>query len=198
METIKVNLATFEYQNKRFAYPFLIGALLLVLILSAYSIHRGIINHSEINEYEKRITQLEDRSLTGQKSNSTKRPELTSRDIESIKENAEFINRLIDMDTFPWDKLLDSLELMVPSDITLSSFSMSDDLDKVHLQGIARSIDDIGKFINKLNESDIYRDNTLISLSVSEEDTATGASGGKLDILFEMESKIGEKVKAES
>ena len=190
MEPIKINLATFEYQDKRIAYPILISAILMIFALSGLSFYLGSRNRAEIEEYEKKIEQLEYRSIKKQNTDDNKFYKLNSEEIETIKNNVDFVNQLIDMDTFPWGKLLDSLERVVPSGITLSTFQMSDDMNKVELQGIARSIKDIGVFLEQLDGSKIYGINELISLSVSEENPSQGNTGGKLDILFEIESYI--------
>jgi hypothetical protein len=193
LETIKINLATFEYQDKRITYPILILAILIIFALSGLSFYVGSRNRTEIKEYEKKIEQLENTSLIKQKISDNKYYELTSGEIDTLKEDVNFVNQLIDMDTFPWGKLLDSLERLVPSGITLSNFNISEDLNKVGLQGMARSIKDIGVFIEQLNGSKVYGNNELISLTVSEENSDQVDTAGKLDILFEIESYIDNR-----
>jgi Tfp pilus assembly protein PilN len=191
LETIKINLATFKYQDKRISYPLMLFAAIIVLIISSLSIRTGINAQSEIKEYEKKTVEREQDVLKRQEIKKDKSAGLKDSEIVSLKKDIDFINGLINMDAFPYDRLLDSLELCVPSGIVILSFEMSKDFNKVTFEGRADSMNDITVFLNNLNKSRIYKNNNLLNLSVSQENNTQEESipAGN-GITFELESLI--------
>jgi Tfp pilus assembly protein PilN len=189
LEIIKINLATFEYQDKCLSYPVMLIVAAVVLIISGLSLSTGFNAQTEIKDYERRIAEREQGVLKRQQ--IKKIPRLKDGDIESLKKDINLINGLINLDAYPYDRLLGSLELCVPSGIVLSSFEMSKDFSKATLKGNAASMNDITVFLNNLNNSNIYKTNNLINLSVSQadetkEESAFMGSG----ITFDIESSI--------
>lgn len=192
METIKINLATFEYQDKRLSYPVMLLTAAIVLVLSVFAIRSGLNNKIEIKEYEKKIAEQDQNIITRQRANNKENViRLKDSEIESLKKEIDFINGLIDKDAYPYDRLLDSLELYIPEGIVLSSFRLSNDLNKVVLEGKADSMNEITVFLNKLSDSKIYNNNSLLSLSIAQEDIIQEESISMDDgIGFEIECSI--------
>ena len=191
MEPIKINLATFEYQDKRLAYPVMLVTAFVVLLFSFFSIRTGINTQGEINEYEKTIDSQEQGAIRRQqiKKESTRR--LKDKEIESLKKDIDFINGLIKTDAYPYDRLLDSLEACMPQGVVLSELKMSKDLNMVTLMGKVDTMDKITVFINNLNELKIFKNNNLLNLSVSQENNQQeDASVMDNGITFEMECSI--------
>ncbi|MBW1911627.1 MAG: PilN domain-containing protein [Deltaproteobacteria bacterium] len=191
MKTINLNLATFEYQDKRIAYPILIGAALIIIIISGFSVQFYLGNQNDIKEYEKKIARLEQEHMKRQKIYTAKHQDLDSGEIEAIQKEIDFVNELITKDTFPWDKLMNSLERNMPAGIKLLNFTISNDLKALKLQCKALSIRDISSFLNKLDGSKIYRNNNLINLSVAQKNVSQESGKGEgLVIKFEIESSV--------
>jgi Tfp pilus assembly protein PilN len=189
VETIKINLATFEYQDRRISYPVMLVVAAIILMISSLSIKGGLDRQTRIKEYEKKIYDREQNVLKRQQ--IEKVPSLKVAEIESIKNEANFINGVINQHAYPYDRLLDALEVSVPEGIVLSSFGMSKDLNKLILNGRAESMNNITLFLNNLNNSNIYKSSNLLSLSVSRENNSEEAP--KPDgngITFEVESAI--------
>ena len=191
MEPIKINLATFEYQDKRISYPVMLVSALIILLISILSIRTGISTQGEIKEYEAKIAKQEQNVVKRQHIKKEDVITLKEGEVESLKKDADFINRLITTDAYPYDKMMDSLEVCVPQGVVLLSFKMSKDLDKVILGGKADSMDKINILLNKLNDSTIYKNNNLMNLSVGQE---KGTQGDETSIdnaiTFEIESAI--------
>ncbi len=164
---------------------------LIVLLISFLSIRTGINSQGEINEYKKRIVSQEQDSIKRQQIKKETTRRLKDTEIESLKKDIAFINSLIKMDAYPYDRILDTLELCIPGGIVLSDIKMSKDMNMVTLQGKADSMDKITVFINSLNDSKIFKNNNLLTLSVSREgssqDDSSSADNG---ITFEMECSI--------
>ena len=191
LETIKVNLATFEYQDKRFSYPILIAIALIVLVLSFIFAQMSMNNQAEIREYEIRIQRLEQEFVLKKRMKEEKSDHLKAKEIESIKKGIDFINKLIISDIFPWDRLLDSLETSMPSGITLLKFDMTKDQKKMILQCKAKSINEISTFLSQLNDSKIFRNNILKNLSVEQKNSSEeNIQGKEFVVKFEIESRI--------
>jgi len=191
LETIKINLATFEYQDKRLSYPVILVVSVIVLMVSSLSIKAGLNRQAEIKEYEKIISEREQSTLKKQQIEKT--PRLKDAEIESVKNDANFISGIINQHAYPYDRLLDALEASAPNGVVISSFGMSKDFNKVILDGKADSMNNITLFLNNLNVSKIYKNSNLLSLSVSRENNAEERSVSVGNgITFEVESLIAK------
>jgi len=190
LETIKINLATFEYQDKRISYPVMLLVAVMVLIISSLSIKAGLNGQSKIKGYETSINEREQGLLKRQIKES---PRLKDNEIESIKNEANFINGIINQHDYPYDRLLDPLEACVPQGVVLSSFGMSKDFNRVILNGRADSMNDITLFLNNLNNSTIYKNSNLMNLSVSPEGKTPEETASSAGITFEIESAIARE-----
>lgn len=169
MEPIKLNLATFEYQDKRILYPIMLLATLAVLVISSLSITIGMNTQSEIKEYENKILERKQQVVKRQQIKKENFLRMNDTEIEALKKDVDFINGLITLDAYPYDRLLDSLELCIPQRVALINLQMSKDLDKVTLEGKADSMNDVNIFLNKLNDSKIYKNNNLLNLAMLQE-----------------------------
>jgi len=170
LEPIKINLATFEYQDKRLSYSVMLVTALIVLTLSIISIRSGINAQSEINEYENKVASKAQNNIKRQQIKKETVKRLNDKEIESLKKDIDFINGLIMMDAYPYDRLLDALESCAPQGVALLNFSLSKDQNTASLKGKAGSMDEITVFLNKLNSSKIYKNSSLLNLTVSRED----------------------------
>jgi Tfp pilus assembly protein PilN len=191
LETIKINLATFEYQDKRISYPVMLLVAVMVLIISSLSIKAGLNGQSQIKGYESSINEREQGLLKKQQIKES--PSLKDNEIESIKNEVNFINGIINQHAYPYDRLLDPLEAFVPQGVVLSSFGMSKDFNRVILNGRADSMNDITLFLNNLNNSTIYKNSNLMNLSVSPEGKTPEETASSAGITFEIESAIAKE-----
>jgi len=193
LEPIKINLATFEYEDKNLSYPVMLATGLIVLIVSILSIRIGINTQAEITEYERNVESRDRNLITRQRIIKEETRRLQPKQIESLKKEIDFVNGLIKKDAFPYDRLLEALELSVPQGVVLSDFDMSKDLNSVIIKGESDSMDRIIFFINRINESKIFKKNNLLSLSVSsKEEGVTGLESGDDHIIFELECSIAD------
>lgn len=169
MEPVKINLATFDYQDRRLSYSVMLVTALIVLGLSVVSIRSGINAQDEINEYEAKVAAKEQNTIKRQQIKKEAVRRLSDGEIKSVKKDIDFINGLIMMDNYPYDRLLDALEVCVPQGIALKNFSLSKDQTTAALKGKAGSMDEITVFLNRLDGSKIYKNSNLLNLTVSRE-----------------------------
>jgi len=188
LETIKINLATYEYQDKRVSYPVMLVVAAMVLIISSLSIRAGLNGQTRIKELERSAVEHEQSLLKRQQIKQA--PKLKDNEIESIKNEVNFINGIINQHVYPYDRLLDPLEACVPQGVILSSFGMSKDFNRVILDGRADSMNNITLFLNNLNNSTIYKNSTLMNLSISPEGKTPEEPASNAGITFEIDSAI--------
>ena len=186
MSRINLNLATTEYYDRKSAYPALAAALIILLLLSIFNVHLYTRNRAEIREYEQKISHLESQAAGSQ----TKRePAPSKTEIDSIKERVVFVNRLIAMDSFPWDRFLDELESRTPSDILILRFATTRDSGRFRIEGKAGSMKEVTEFLKGMERSTVYRNSNLLSVSTLKETDRKETSGGVPAIRFEIETR---------
>ncbi len=190
MDRILINLATFEYLDKRIAYPMLFGAAIILIAISWYMVKASYQYQNHIFEYEKRIESLDQKILTRQ-SIKQKTEKIGKDETTSLQSDIVFVNERIKQDVFPWDRLLDALERNMPDRTVLLSISPSKGQTGLRLQGKAESMEEVGMFLKNLNQSTIFPDNRLVNLAVNREGGFQGGANGESGaIKYELESII--------
>ncbi|MDD5203900.1 MAG: PilN domain-containing protein [Desulfobacterales bacterium] len=188
MNRINLNLATTEYYDRKSAYPALAAALLILLLLSIFNVHLYTRNRAEIREYERKISHLESQAAKGQAKREPA-PAVSKTEIDSIKERVVFVNRLIEMDSFPWDRFLDELESRTPSDILILRFTTTRDSGRFRIEGKAGSMKEVTEFLKGMERSTVFRNSNLLSVSTLKETDRKETSGGVPAIRFEIETR---------
>ena len=188
MNRIDLNLATTEYYDRKSAYPALAAALLFLLLLSIFNVHLYTRNRAEIREYEEKISHLESQAA-GSQAKREPAPAVSKAEIDSIKERVVFVNRLIAMDSFPWDRFLDELESRTPSDILILRFTTTRDSGRFRIEGKAGSMKEVTEFLKGMERSTVFRNSGLLSVSTLKETDRKENSGGGPAIRFEIETR---------
>ena len=179
-------MATLEYYDKRIVYSVVLGVIIFLVAVTGYNINMGVKYQKEISGYEEKIERL--------KQNQSQRKffhkELKEEEINQIKTDALFVNKLIAIDIFPWDRLLETLEDDTPEDIILMDLSLSDIYDKLLLKGYAGSIEKITLFLKKLEESSIFQKCMILKLSVEKGRLEEISKKKSFNIYFVIESSL--------
>ncbi|RLC22967.1 MAG: hypothetical protein DRH21_07640 [Deltaproteobacteria bacterium] len=191
MKPIKVNMASLEYHDKRVVYSVVLGAIIFLSAITGYNINMGVKYQKEISEYEEKIEKLEQ----NQSQKKFLHKELKEEEIKQIKTDALFVNKLIAIDIFPWDRLIKTLEDNIPEDIILMNLSLSDSYgsdiyDKLLLKGYAGSIEKIALFLKKLEESSIFQKCMILKLSVEKGSLKEISKKKSFNIYFEIEGSL--------
>ena len=188
-------MATLEYHDKRIVYSVVLGAIIFLSAITGYNINMGVKYQKEISEYEEKIGKLEQ----NQSQKKFLHKELKEEEIKQIKTDALFVNKLIAIDIFPWDRLLETLEDNIPEDIILMNLSLSDIYgsniyDKLLLKGSAGSIEKIALFLKKLEESSMFQKCMILKLSVEKGSLEEISKKKSFNIYFEIESLLIPKL----
>ena len=184
-------MATLEYHDKRIVYSVVLGAIVFLAAIIGYNINVGVKYQKEISEYEEKIGKLEQ----NQSQKKFLHKELKEEEIKQIKTDALFVNKLIAIDIFPWDHLLETLEDNIPEGIILMNLSLSDSYgsdiyDKLLLKGSAGSIEKIALFLKKLEESSMFQKCIILKLSVEKGSLEEISKKKSFNIYFEIEISL--------
>jgi len=184
-------MATLQYHDKRIVYSVVLGAIILIVAITGYNINMGVKYQKEISEYEEKIGKLVEQNQSKRK---FLHKELKEEEIKQIKTDALFVNKLIAIDIFPWDRLLETLEDNMPEDIILMNLSFSEIYDKLLLKGYAGSIEKIALFLKKLEESSMFQKCMILKLSVEKDGLEEISKKKSFNIYFEIESSLIPKL----
>jgi len=190
MKSFKINLATDEYLNKRIVYSMLVGTALLVLFISGYNINVSVRQNSMLSEYKDKISRIEQNLAKKRLSHEKRISRFGKEEIAKIQNNTLFANKLIALDIFPWNRLLDTVEKKIPEDMILVNFTPSDDFKKLNLKGSTCSMKNITLFLKRLEESELLHETALSQLSVEESKQNADMKKQEPDIFFEIKSSL--------
>ncbi len=168
MKPIKANLTSTEHPDKRIIYGIIVIIVLCFFSVSALNIRAAIHNHNNILNYQSKIDRLSQGARAAELHEAEIKNRPTDGDYEKNKKNAVFANRLITLDIFPWDKLLDALEKSVPEGITLSSFDPSNDFKQIIIKGRAGTVENIAYLLKMLEKSSMLQKSSLLRICLSE------------------------------
>jgi hypothetical protein len=190
LELINVNLASNEYYNKRTANLLRISAVALVLLITVYNIINFITFQKEIHGYEKSIAGMVQSSGNVKQIKYDGRIKVDENKIKSIQAKTEYVNQLIATDLYPWSRVLDALEEIIPDDMVLHEFLPADGSDKLILRGETGSTTSISYFLNRLNALDLFQNNLITKFNVMPVSSSAGATTNALRLHFEIESRL--------
>jgi hypothetical protein len=109
MEPIRINIATFEYLDKKIVL--IISALVIFVALMT------VLNTSLYLSYRKQISEFEKKTSRIQKNmeQNTSKTDISAEEWESIQHRVISANQIIVKDAVPWSRLIEGLETKVQS-----------------------------------------------------------------------------------
>lgn len=162
---INLNPKAIEKNNKSYIGKILIGGYLLVVII--LFINAGIIYH------ENKVLEKNNLVIKTEVNNYKKADYDYSDAIQDIKNKEEFINKIkqIDKDISAWE-YVDTLKNYFPQNVYLEDINF--DSDKINMDGIADTKEEVSVFLANLQMSKIYKKAKLtsmesISISVNDD-----------------------------
>lgn len=163
---------------------------LIILALSAYNMQLAMRYDHQILDYEQRLARLNQMQMEKNKKDRAQLKKFKKEDIQSIRESVHFVNTLIIQDTFPWDQVLNTLEIHLPPGVILLNFELSEDRKKIKIEGKTHSMTEITRFMEGLGESSILEKNALLDLTIVSEDIIENDQRKTMDIKFQIESLL--------
>jgi len=194
LKRIKINLATFSYRKKGLEYGLLALLCAALVSNSIYLIYLARMYQGEVISYSEKIARLE---RTVQRKGKAKAPRpltIGKEDLKQLEARVAFVRQLMLKDIFPWDMVLGAIERDVPKGVFLEKVSTSKGIEKLTLQGRAKSMGDISVFLNNLDLDDIFYENRLVKFSVGGGLKEDGNPEIIQHIHFDIECKMSRKI----
>ena len=190
MDPVKLNLATFKYYDKRVASIAFVVIVVFLGGLSLYNVTKAIRTNRDILNYEAKIKRLEMSLAKNKKARETVRKKLKGEEMRAIREGTTLVNRIIARNAFPWDRMLDALEVSIPKGIFLESLTPSKNFSSVQIKGVAGSPDQIDLLLSRLKKAKLFERNLLTKLNLKEIGGNGAETSDRNGVRFEIESKV--------
>jgi hypothetical protein len=158
MLKIDINLATKRYKKTIIPYIVITGALFLAVIYTWHNIDLYRLNQSQISRYRQQLVRFE--KTIGPKGASV--PAITQEGFKLLIDEVDYINNVIARETFSWTELLTSLEANVPPRVSIVQITPEFEDKRIRVAGLAKSVNDILTFVDKLGRSKNFMDVFLL------------------------------------
>jgi len=149
LEPIRINIATFEYIDKKLVFIMAVIATALIVI-SAVNVNLFFKYSDRISEYGNKALRLEKIFAEKNMLENRIKDEIGTEKSEKILQRAIAANRLIVKDIFPWSRFFEIIETKVPNGIVIHSILPSDDYRSLIIEGKATSERKITFFLKRL------------------------------------------------
>ena len=162
---LNLNLARRPYVHRRalFAsYGIVLGCLLLVLILN---LNYALRLREATSKLEVRLAEMRDRF---ESPDDNVPVDISEIQLKELAENVAFANEVLDRDAFRWTTLLNRLEDISPAGITVTSLTPDFKTREVELNGLARDVEALRRFLDRLLASDSFADTYLLSQDIQK------------------------------
>ena len=133
MKPLNINLATFEYVDKKIAYTMIIALLSLVLSASVCTMILWSKYNFLAGKYEAKLLNLQKKEKKVLAARKLREAEM-KKHRQSTRKHTLFVNRLIAKDIFPWDRILSTFESKTPDGLYVENFSHDDSFGKIFLK----------------------------------------------------------------
>jgi hypothetical protein len=164
MEPIRINIATFEYLDKKIVL--IISALLLaVAIMTALNTSLYFAYKNQIVEFEQKTSRIE-KSME----KDSDKTDISAEEWEIMQHRIISANRIIVKDVIPWSRLFDVLEKNIPDGILIESVNPANDYRTLIIKGKADSEPTIAFFMNRLKEVEFLNNSLLTEFSIGADD----------------------------
>ena len=108
-------------------------------------------------------------------------------ELEKTRVRAEWINRRISQDLFPWCRVLDVLEAGLPETLYLTRVTGEEGGRRLRLEGFAASLDPVSGYLQKKEAENLFDRIVLKNVDV---DSADAEIEGPPPVAFEIESRL--------
>jgi hypothetical protein len=187
VKRIRINLATLEYVNPRLAHLMMIGAALTALVVTGCNIRRHFELSKDIHDYTERIQSLEQKQAERVAERGS--VGLDEKEMDAVKKNIRFVNRLIARDVFPWDLVLSAIETGMPENIYLESLAPKEPFRQIELKGYATSLSEVSNYLKEKETVDLFSNFELLKIDLEKEsdaETETSVERDKLPVRFDI------------
>ena len=168
---LRLNLSTRPFYNERGVHVALIAIAVLLAVVSALNIQAVRALSARQTALQTRLDEDRARAEDARRRALKLRGELNQEELERVLAEAKEANLLIDRRTFSWTELFNHLEATLPADVMLRSVQPASQEGRmvVSLGLVARKVEDIEKFMERLEETKAFADLLATSESAQED-----------------------------
>lgn len=174
MNKIDINLASMKPRRAVFPYV-LVAASFFLAVYTSYNAYSFFNDRDIIERYGRRMKGLAGApqvdARAGKESAQT-----AARDAEQQRRRVESINRIIARKGFSWSWLLTELEKRTPDGLYLVQISPDFSGQKITVSGVARSMNEVLRFVDRLSSSGSLKEVYLVRHSGQEKGNAAKAA----------------------
>jgi hypothetical protein len=154
--------------------------MVVLLICSIYLTINNIYNfysqQNAIDQYKIKIEQhasadtmkdvknkIKDKNRISEKEDSITKSgrRFSPSEIEALKADVHFLNRLLSYRSFPWIDTLNKIELLIDDGIRFNYINIERDSKKLTLKGVADSAENLSSFIKSISSEDLFLLNSI-------------------------------------
>jgi len=161
MEPIRINIATFDFMDKKIAFIMSAVAIAIVLI-TALNVNLFLTHKNKISEYESKIGTIEEQMSKNEAAISTE-------ELDKIRLRAISANQIIVKDGIPWSRFFEIVETKVPGGMFIERISPTNDYQTLIIEGKAKSERKITFFMKRLKEIEFLRNSILSEFSIGSD-----------------------------
>jgi len=157
---LRTNLSTRPFYNER-AVAALLAALGLALGLAlAYDAQQGIVLSQKLTQFSRQAALDEQRAQALRADAARLQAGISPAELKEVQDAADEANTAIDGRTFSWTSLLNEIEATLPNGVMMTAIrpSLDEDGVVVNMAVVARNVSDIGRFMDRLEQSGSFVD----------------------------------------
>lgn len=190
MRPVNLNLAVCEYVERPLAFTLLGVAAALALLFFIFNIRSMWRMDREIAAYQENLKQISELEAGKKAAGQDQKTAVGEKEIETTRENAVFVNRLILLDIFPWDKVLDTFEEDMGQTVFLESLTPDENFVRIILKGYAASTEDVTRYLKSRESAGRLKKIVLVEVNVATDAAEGPPETRKPPVKFEIESDL--------
>ncbi len=190
MRPVNLNLAVCEYVERPLAFTLLGVAAALALLFFIFNIRSMWRMDREIAAYQENLKQISELEAGKKAAGQDQKTAVGEKEIETTRENAVFVNRLILLDIFPWDKVLDTFEEDMGQTVFLESLTPDENFVRIILKGYAASTEDVTRYLKSRESAGRLKKIVLVEVNVATDVAEGPPETRKPPVKFEIESDL--------
>ncbi|MGD9733022.1 MAG: PilN domain-containing protein [Desulfamplus sp.] len=176
MKPIDINFATLTQRHHKKTVGLMVVLLICSIYLTINNIYNFYSQQSAIDQYKIKIEQhasantmkdvknkIKDKNGISEKEDSITKSDrrFSPSEIEALKADVHFLNRLLSYRSFPWIDTLNKIELLIDDGIRFNYINIERDSKKLTLKGVADSAENLSSFIKSISSENLFLLNSI-------------------------------------
>lgn len=176
MKPIDINFATLTQRHHKKTVGLMVVLLICSIYLTINNIYNFYSQQNAIDQYKIKIEQhasadtmkdvknkIKDKNRISEQEDSITKSDrrFSPSEIEALKADVHFLNRLLSYRSFPWIDTLNKIELLIDDGIRFNYINIERDSKKLTLKGVADSAENLSSFIKSISSENLFLLNSI-------------------------------------